>query len=263
MSLILSEMDVSNPAGAFARQAAVEANLRREAEHAMRGFLSDVLALSRTRMIQPPDVHSRWRRTMTEMLSALPSEVETYVGGDFLGSDIPDAVYDTAAAVYATARSTYATEEQLHQALARALSPDGFAVEQISASGGGGWLDDPDDDYATRMEHASLVAAGFWDSLQETGSVWIKRIRRTVRTSATGLVSRFTVTAIRLQDYPMKRWVTRHDARVRYTHKMADGQTVPVGSPFLVGGAPLMYPGERDALFGEVVNCRCTLIGVR
>lgn len=109
----------------------------------------------------------------------------------------------------------------------------------------------------------SLVAAGFWDSLQETGSVWIKRIRRTTRTSATGLSGWITITAIRLQDYPKKRWVTRHDSRVRHTHRQADGQTVPVNQPFQVGGVSLMFPGERDAVYGEIVNCRCVLVGVK
>ncbi|QNJ55942.1 Mu-F like minor capsid protein [Microbacterium phage Rasputia] len=263
----LADLDVSSPGGAFGRQAAVEANLRREAETALRSFMAGILSVARSRQVQPPDVHARWRGEITEMLSHLPREMSDYVGGDFLGSEIPDAVYDTTRAIYAAAGTTYATAADVQAALERALSVDGFAVEQISASYSPGtaehWVDDPDHDYATRMEVLSLVAAGFWDALQDTGSVWIKRIRRTVRTTATGMVSRFTVTAIRLQDYPMKRWVTRHDDRVRLSHRHADGQTVPVGQPFTVGGTQLMYPGEREALFGEVVNCRCTLIGVR
>ncbi|QGZ16703.1 MuF-like minor capsid protein [Microbacterium phage Dewdrop] len=236
----LAELNVSSPATAIARQAAIEANLRGEAEQMMRRFLGSVLAKATSGVLYPPDVTSRWTTAVEDMLDALPSETAEYVRESFLEEEIPNDVYTTAETILVTAAQTYASVAERNDALARALSPDGFEVEQLG-----------------------LTAAGFWDSLQETGNVWIKRIRRTVRTSATGMVSRFTVTAIRLQDYPMKRWVTRHDDHVRYTHRQADGQTVPVDQPFIVGGARLMYPGEREALYGEIVNCRCVLIGVR
>jgi hypothetical protein len=41
-----------------------------------------------------------------------------------------------------------------------------------------------------------------------------------------------------------KTWVTRHDERVRPSHRRAEGQTVPLGRPFVVGGALLRFPGD-------------------
>lgn len=58
----------------------------------------------------------------------------------------------------------------------------------------------------------------------------------------------------------MKRWVTRRDERVRASHAAADGQAVPVGSPFLVGGWPMMAPGDVSAPPSETARCRCVII---
>lgn len=268
-----TSLDVGNPGRAFARQTAMEAQLLRAAESALRNFLSNVADRAyRERTIYPPVVANLWTNAVTDILSALPSEVAEYVREDFEQSDIPDDVYTATTVVLAAAAKAFASEAELRQELNRVLNPDGFAVEQINASAG--WLERtsswgvvfreavPGELAGEFDDLEAITAASWWDSLQETGSVWIKRIRRTTRTSATGLNSWITVTAIRLQDYSHKRWVTRHDDRVRHTHSLANGQTVPTSQPFIVGGAPIMYPGERSADYGEVVNCRCTLIGV-
>lgn len=56
-----------------------------------------------------------------------------------------------------------------------------------------------------------------------------------------------------------KTWHTERDKRVRPTHKEAEGQTVAIWEPFIVGGWELMFPG--DATLGapdeELSNCRC------
>lgn len=54
-----------------------------------------------------------------------------------------------------------------------------------------------------------------------------------------------------------KTWRTRNDDKVRHTHKQAEGQTVPFGAPFWVGGVPMMHPGDPSAPASEVANCRC------
>lgn len=56
-----------------------------------------------------------------------------------------------------------------------------------------------------------------------------------------------------------KRWRSRDDARTRATHRAADGQAVPLDSPFRVGGAELQYPGDPSGPAGEVLNCRCEM----
>jgi hypothetical protein len=60
---------------------------------------------------------------------------------------------------------------------------------------------------------------------------------------------------------PTKRWVSRHDDQVRATHRVADGQEVPLFSPFLVGGFPLMYPADSTAApIALWINCRCVAV---
>ena len=55
-----------------------------------------------------------------------------------------------------------------------------------------------------------------------------------------------------------KRWVSAKDGRVRDAHGAADGQTVNVDEPFIVGGEKLMFPGDKTAASGwNLYNCRC------
>lgn len=54
-----------------------------------------------------------------------------------------------------------------------------------------------------------------------------------------------------------KTWHDVGDDRVRETHKLANKQTVPVGSPFIVGGAQLQYPRDPDGPLDQIINCRC------
>ena len=55
-----------------------------------------------------------------------------------------------------------------------------------------------------------------------------------------------------------KRWVSAKDGRVRDAHSAADGQTVNVDEPFIVGGEKLMFPGDKTSASGwNLYNCRC------
>ena len=57
-----------------------------------------------------------------------------------------------------------------------------------------------------------------------------------------------------------KEWVAIEDERTRDTHRVADGQTVPLNGKFNVGGAALRFPGDPDAgAPGETINCRCSM----
>lgn len=55
-----------------------------------------------------------------------------------------------------------------------------------------------------------------------------------------------------------KKWIATHDSHTRSTHRQADGQIVPLLSPFIVGTSPLLYPGDKSGPPEEVINCRCT-----
>ena len=52
-------------------------------------------------------------------------------------------------------------------------------------------------------------------------------------------------------------WLATDDNRTRHTHVEAEGQRVPVGSPFIVGGAELRFPGDPLGPPQEVIQCRC------
>jgi hypothetical protein len=57
-----------------------------------------------------------------------------------------------------------------------------------------------------------------------------------------------------------KSWMTLRDKRVRTTHREAEGQTKPLNEAFIVGGARMMFPGDRSlgAPIREIANCRCS-----
>jgi hypothetical protein len=55
-------------------------------------------------------------------------------------------------------------------------------------------------------------------------------------------------------------WISTLDSRTREAHRMADGQRVPVGQPFIVGGHPLRFPGDPLGPAELVIQCRCAAI---
>lgn len=52
-------------------------------------------------------------------------------------------------------------------------------------------------------------------------------------------------------------WLATLDTRTRRSHRKLDGEKVEVGSTFSNG---CRYPGDPQAPYGEICNCRCTLI---
>lgn len=54
-----------------------------------------------------------------------------------------------------------------------------------------------------------------------------------------------------------KKWKRVHDIHTRPEHAAADGQTVPVNEPFIVGGEKLMHPGDPSGSGWNIYNCRC------
>lgn len=57
-----------------------------------------------------------------------------------------------------------------------------------------------------------------------------------------------------------KMWLSTRDSRTRPTHVIADGQRVPLTQPFIVGGFPLMFPGDPSGPASEVIQCRCATL---
>jgi hypothetical protein len=233
---------LTSPAAALAYQKAQETLITGAMEAAVRSFVKQLsaLALDQPNSCNPPAVRQRWEHAVRFYLERAGQDPET---ADYLlaqDSSVPDAAYDAAMLV-------------LRESAMRGWSFAMTAHEMQTAL---------DPDTADPTPHSALEAAGFWSDLTETGNRWIVRVRRDVRTGATGLYGSMAQVGLRTFGFDGKRWVTRHDALVRDSHFDADGQVVPVESPFMVGGEALMYPGERGAVFAEVVNCRCVMVGV-
>jgi len=55
----------------------------------------------------------------------------------------------------------------------------------------------------------------------------------------------------------VKVWVSARGERTRPDHDEADGQRRALNEPFIVGGEPLMYPGDPIGSPEQVINCRC------
>jgi hypothetical protein len=69
-------------------------------------------------------------------------------------------------------------------------------------------------------------------------------------------------TALRIQQREsgprmLKRWDAKDDSAVRPAHRLADGQVQYASQPFMVGGEPLMSPGDPSGSPWNVINCRC------
>jgi hypothetical protein len=58
----------------------------------------------------------------------------------------------------------------------------------------------------------------------------------------------------------VKEWVAAEDKRTRTEHINANGQTKAMDEPFIVGGEPLMYPGDSSGRAWNTINCRCAVI---
>jgi hypothetical protein len=70
-------------------------------------------------------------------------------------------------------------------------------------------------------------------------------------------VNSATVGGIAARGGKHKLWVSHHDDAVREIHENADGQIVPVGATFTVGGFHLHFPGEPVGPPEIWINCRC------
>ena len=94
----------------------------------------------------------------------------------------------------------------------------------------------------------------------EATTAYAARLRTLARTAATANAAHRMATSDLARERGRLRWVTVHDNRVRPTHVAADGQVQDLGTPFHVGDAYLLYPGDPAGPLKETANCRCILI---
>jgi len=96
--------------------------------------------------------------------------------------------------------------------------------------------------------------------IQETGEFSAKRAELIARTEVTRAFNAGSLAGAQaLGEFgPVEKvWITGLDERVRDTHLEAEGQYVPIGESFTVGGWAMSAPGDGPA--EEVVNCRCSM----
>lgn len=143
------------------------------------------------------------------------------------------------------------------------------------ADGDAGWKEDILDTAAQLwIEHFQAEAPGrsferplarfrnrLSESLDKTaepeGGVTDGQIDRVARWLSSMTVNDGTITGAFGRGITHKRWVTMHDDSVREIHDAVDGQTVPIGGAFNVGGTKLGYPGEPVGPPEVWINCRC------
>lgn len=58
----------------------------------------------------------------------------------------------------------------------------------------------------------------------------------------------------------VRRWDATLDPRTRAEHAAADGKEVGLDEPFIVGGEPLMYPGDPSGRPSNTIRCRCVVL---
>lgn len=92
---------------------------------------------------------------------------------------------------------------------------------------------------------------------------WPNRATVVARTETIGALNagRFDAFQVVSAEGPMEKlWLATSDTRTRETHREADGQRVPVGDVFSVGGFGLAFPGDPTGPAQEVIQCRCTML---
>lgn len=250
----MAEMNLTSPAAAFARQAAMEAKVESALLWATRLFLADVerLALRDKTYMNAGDVAASWstRMSVKALSTRLPADVAAYVADMQVQSQTPDEAYDTAMAVMTASNERVWSSQLTSDVLAEALSMDTPPVALTAAA--------PN----PNSKRGKAVREAFDQALRGTGSSWASSARRDARTAVTGLDGIRSTAEMRTQGVREKQWVAHRDAKVRHTHAAADGQIVPLDQPFIVGGAMLMHPGDRNAPYAETVNCRCVTVSV-
>ena len=110
---------------------------------------------------------------------------------------------------------------------------------------------------------STLVTEDDWpEGGDQPGGVnWRARMHRDIRTAYTGIFGRQMQYQLERYGFIKKRWVSRQDERVRLSHRHANGDTVGIQESFTVGKTFLRFPGDPLGPAGEVINCRCVIVG--
>ncbi len=290
--------EYASPGRAFARQARMETIILTLMERSMKRFLSEVstLATKWGAGLSPVAVEDAWRTEIDRVLESplLSAEAIAYVHDVMVESSLPLEAYNTVVTVMRAANEQHWSKDETSSILRFSLSPDTATAEPVAPINpltASAELTAAGSSPATKiskarkikkaLDHAQAVAARseYVSTMLEKAAVagvsyagqnWWDKVKQEARNAVTGLDGHLTQNVLTsfVQQYETsapetkKRWVTKRDKKVRETHNHADGQTVPVNESFIVGGAFMMYPGDRTAPVEETANCRCVMVAV-
>ena len=102
---------------------------------------------------------------------------------------------------------------------------------------------------------------------KETGETCAETLLRNARTAHTGAENAGRLEGMRQAESKgiklKKQWIATLDSHTRDTHADLDGQIVDIDQPFEIDGMTIMYPGDPNCEWPEMVwNCRCTMVEV-
>lgn len=246
--------DLTSPGDQMVRRASLETRIGRALRSAAASLLEETLKKATVPGFGVAAVPDLWNSLLGEELEHFSQAERDYLlnpSGPILESSFAARVAGTVSEVLRTAALEDWTTGRLTEVLAAALTLDTPSLV-LTAAG------------RRNKRDANFQRPAYESTpLEEEGEGWTSLLDSIVRDSATGLAGFTILTALRAEGLTHKRWITRHDSRVRPTHSRADGQTVPIDRPFKVGGFSLMYAGDRSASdASETAGCRCVTVGV-
>ena len=120
------------------------------------------------------------------------------------------------------------------------------------------------DEYFDNYVH-SFIPSLIKTTLEHVGEEYFTSVERAanVACNEANSVVNYTELQQAIEDgYTYKKWCTELDLRVRPTHQMMEGVTIPINEPFQVGQYLMMQPHDMTLGAGaeEIVNCRCSLL---
>lgn len=233
-------MALDSPSGQLSGRSNLESEYRRALAPIFTAFVGEVYTAARSDGFSLGVVLALWAASI--------SQAEEQLGPDsaavaFMKTQpLPETAYAAALAAVAASREEQLDEREASTRLKAAL---GLLAAPRKAEGA-----DP------RTEPGRLISP--------EGTLSVEAAAAEIsRTAATADFGASVLAQLRREGYTHKRWMTRYDSRVRDSHADADRQTIPLEAEFKVGATTMRFPGDPNCSdLGEVVNCRCVLVGV-
>lgn len=122
---------------------------------------------------------------------------------------------------------------------------------------------DEGEDIDTIAENVSVVLRANGSQQWPNRAVTVARTETIGATNAGAFYGAAEAARERGDESAQKQWIsTVGDGRTRETHVVSDKQRVGLFEPFIVGGFPLMFPGDPEGPPQEVIACRCSILEV-